>query len=243
MTHWYIMSDLHLEFHADHGDSFFSSIGDVSDSGLVSAGDLCDSRFLAEDYARLANKFKHVVFVLGNHEYYHSCPTDVHDCIARLVKSHSNLYWLHDSSVTIEGQRFVGCTLWFEEHPMNAHYEKDLNDFLVIYNFRPWVYKTHKRSVEYLKRTVKQSDIVVTHHIPTDLGIDPLYKDSTLNRFFVSDQTNFINDRQPRYWIYGHTHRQNNFKIGKTAMICNPLGYVFREDTSKFNDQLTIEIS
>ena len=64
-----ILSDLHVEFHRDYGNSFISSIKNNAEV-LIVAGDLDTFDRLDVTMGQLSDTYQHVVYVLGNHEYY-----------------------------------------------------------------------------------------------------------------------------------------------------------------------------
>jgi Icc-related predicted phosphoesterase len=187
------------------------------------AGDLAAARGLRAALELLARRYRHVVYVAGNHDYYHSSLPEV-EAIRRDLNL-AGVYWLEDEAAEVAGIRFVGCTLWFGWH--RAELECELSDFQVIAGFRDWVHEKNRRSLEFLKREVTPDSVVVTHHLPTLRSITPRYRDSALNCFFVCPEAEeVLRSRQPRLWIHGHTHDSLDYLLGRTRVLCNPLGYV-----------------
>ena len=69
--------------------------------------------------------------------------------------------------------------------------------------------------------------IVVTHHLPTFLNYPEKYRDSELNTAFATELFGLIETSNADYWIFGHSHEVvPDFKIGKTTLTTNQLGYV-----------------
>lgn len=233
-----ILSDLHFEFHADRGRAFVESLDTSGVDVLVVAGDLAPCRQLERALLRLSNRYPHVVFVAGNHEAYHASPSDV-AMVKRELRRVSNLHWLECETVTIGGVRFVGTTLWFEQLPGRTNY---LNDFDLIEDFVPWVYEQNREAQVYLETAVRQSDVVVTHHLPSHQSVAPRFVGSPLNRFFVSDVERVMRDKRPQLWVHGHTHASCDYRIDGTRVVCNPLGYVGHDRNSAFNDRLIVEV-
>lgn len=68
------------------------------------------------------NKYAHVIFVTGNHEYYNDTLTesDINTLIETKEKP-INLHFLHKNKITINGVVFIGVTLWTK---INRKYEK-----------------------------------------------------------------------------------------------------------------------
>ena len=46
-----------------------------------------------------------------------------------------------------------------------------------------------------------------------------------LNPFFVCDCEEIMKRREPAIWIHGHTHVAFDYFLGRTRVICNPIGY------------------
>lgn len=111
-----IVSDVHCEFHSDQGEKWAQSLpveGDV----LILAGDIATYHSLTLICRILASRFKYVIFVCGNHEYYLSDRGAIHNKLMKVQFQSSNFFWLNNRTVTLEGQRFVGTTLWWDAPP------------------------------------------------------------------------------------------------------------------------------
>src|SRR5579862_7134366 len=83
-----IMSDLHLEMHADQGAALLASLDPTDVDVLVLAGDITSARdypALRNVFEPLAGKYRHVLYVPGNHEYYKTSPEVVALNLARLA--------------------------------------------------------------------------------------------------------------------------------------------------------------
>ena len=46
-----------------------------------------------------------------------------------------------------------------------------------------------------------------------------------MNAFFVCDMASHVHERQPKLWIDGHSHDRCDYRLGKTRVVANPLGY------------------
>lgn len=218
-----LLSDLHLEFHCDTVE--FVSKLDSDVDVLVLAGDINVHDQIIVTLDLFCNKFKNVVYVPGNHEYYHTSPKKLKAIRKKCHKRNDNLHWLDNEIVTIKGQRFLGGTGWFRDHPTNFPYERNMSDFNVIQDFKPWVYEEQAKFELLLENNLQVGDVVVTHHLPSEVCIDDFFKGSFLNRFFVCDYSNLIYDRGPALWMYGHTHFEQDLSVGDTRLVCNPRGY------------------
>ncbi len=63
-----------------------------------------------------------------------------------------------------------------------------------------------------------------------------------MNGAFTVELEDFIKNSGIDYWIYGHSHRNIQKKIGNTYCVCNQLGYVFANEHLTFNTSVNIII-
>ena len=74
------------------------------------------------------------------------------------------------------------------------------------------------------------------------MNYPPQYLGDALNMAFASELRPLIEETQPDYWIYGHHHVHiPAYKIGKTTMLTNQLGYVSANEFLDFNARAIIE--
>jgi predicted phosphodiesterase len=240
----WVMSDLHCEFHGDSGERFFAGLPDVDYDVAALAGDLCDFASIPRTYRLIAQRFKRAILVDGNH---HAYSRGMHSIAETEFRSreeaakYPNLSFLERDTVTIDGQRFVGTTLWF---PYNAREpignEWCMNDFDQIRNLHEDVGEWNRLSVRYLEETIEPGDVVVTHHLPSQRCVHPRYAKSSLNAYFVCDVEHVMRVNRPAAWIYGHTHSAAEDWVGDTLMVANPHGYP--GENPMFNPGLVIEL-
>ena len=102
----YILSDLHLEFAPFVPDHHAADAADV----IVLAGDIhLGTRGIA--WAQWTFPDKPVIYVAGNHEFYHGHWNAVLPALKKQA-ARSNVHFLEDAAITIDGVRFLGTTLW-----------------------------------------------------------------------------------------------------------------------------------
>ena len=229
-----VISDLHLEhYDYDVACEYISAFDPSGVDVLVIAGDLASHAHI-EDYIELfCKKYTNVVFVAGNHEYYGTDISIEHD-LFNLMRRIKNFYYLENSSCVIGGQRFLGCTLWFPWGPLVDVYKKYTNDDVKIKDFRNFVLGRNAKSTMFLD-DINNDDIVVTHYVPTYAGVSEQYRSQPETRLFACELGNLIADKQPKLWVYGHTHNPHDFTIGKTRLVCNPRGYSFEHNAFNKN--------
>jgi Icc-related predicted phosphoesterase len=90
------------------------------------------------------------------------------------------------------------------------------------------------------------SEVVVTHHYPTDESIAPRWQGEPSNVFF-SARIDKTLQKHPnsniKLWIHGHTHDPMDFvsKYG-FRVYCNPHGYPGEGSNRNFWDRLLVEV-
>jgi Icc-related predicted phosphoesterase len=225
----HVVSDLHFDMRRSSWESFASKIpNDVGDVLVVAGDALCMNDIAAREMLRsLRAKAKDVVYVLGNHEYFHGIFDDTKEIAADVCKA-VGVHLLDGSAKEVGGRRFIGGTMWFPRDEAALRFRHQMMDFQLIEAFEDHVYDENLLQVEYLRQNIRREDIVVTHHLPAWGSVATQYRlppNSTLNPFFVCDCQDIIETRQPTLWIHGHTHSPCDYHIGATRVVCNPIGF------------------
>lgn len=196
---------------------------------------------------RCSERFAHVVYVAGNHEFYHGkWVQNIQDLRLECARF-ANVHFLERDSVTIDGVLFVGGTLWTDMNrvdPLTLHAVRDMmSDFMVIRNDAKGhrrlstmdTVDRHMQTKNYIKTVLEQNPdtptVVVGHHAPTHMSTHPRYANETLmNGAYRSDLSDLILDHpQIRVWTHGHTHEDFDYMVGSTRVVCNPRGYMGHE--------------
>lgn len=230
-----LISDTHFEFHKDAGVSFINALDPTGVDVLVVAGDMTTEGGLFNALVMLCDKYPHVVYVEGNHEFYGSDRGRIVNKLTKATNRLSNFHWLHETAVTIGGQRFLGSTMWFRDVPDARRRTGMLADFRYIRGFTNWVYEVNERAIEFLETEMTADDVVVTHHLPCLEASHKRWHGSPIQCYFVCDMKPLILRAQPKLWLYGHTHDSMDTVIGKTRLVCNPFGYLRHEENPDFN--------
>jgi predicted phosphodiesterase len=193
--------------------------------------------------SRCSFQFPHVIYIAGNHEFYHgrwkASLQHLRDECAR----YPNVYFLENDIKVIGEVSFIGATLWTDcnkADPLTLHALTDMmNDYRVIRNdelrftkLRPaHTMHRHHQTMSYLKAVLpdlKDKKVVfVGHHTPSHQSIHEMYRgDYLMNGGYHSDLSEFILDHpQIVLWTHGHTHEPMDYMIGTTRVVCNPRGY------------------
>jgi predicted phosphodiesterase len=194
---------------------------------------------------RVSFEFPHVIYVAGNHEFYHGKWKGSIDDLRFQCGQLPNVYFLENDIKTIGDFTFIGTTLWTDCNngdPLTLHCLTDMmNDFRIIRNdeagytkLRPaHTLSRHVKAKQYISNIVQgmhdEKFVVVGHHAPSKLSTHERYQDpsnSLMNGGYSSDLSEFIMDRpQIKLWTHGHTHDPFDYVIGETRIVCNPRGY------------------
>jgi predicted phosphohydrolase len=247
-------SDLHLEMDLNRkwiGKYPLEVNGDV----LLLGGDIMlfaeleqHSDFL--DY--VAANYKATYWIPGNHEYYHCSIDSRSGTLHEAVRD--NVYLVNKTTINIGDTDLICSTLWSHISPANEwEINRAMNDFKVIKNGDNRLSvadynELHEQARQFITEAVKSSTaknkIVLTHHVPTLMNYPPKYKGDALNEAFATEMHDFIEQSGVDKWIYGHTHYNTpEFKIGKTQMLTNQLGYVRYGEHSTFNNTKTLTLN
>ena len=259
-----IYSDLHLEFGypAQLKDSKHLNEVDV----VILAGDIITFNNIEPLKRFLDEVTTPVLFVAGNHEYYTNNAMDSmeQDFASYITKEIPILSWLRDNESTLfldtHKVSIFGGTMWTDFNKANPlsmwNAEKNMNDFKVIRtkqlhritaNILVDLHEQFKvELLAYLNKYKDSPDVkklVITHHAPV-INSNSAYNASKLRDAYNSlDMIELIHEYQPDLWVYGHTHEQDDQRMGKTRIVSNPLGYYQHQVNKDFeSDGLLIEI-
>jgi predicted phosphodiesterase len=249
-----VASDIHLEF----GDLDFGN--DNEAEVLILSGDICvaadldmrdrrqtemgfarhRSERFHEFFERCATRFPHVIYVMGNHEYYHSDFATELDEMRRKLAYLSNLYILERDVKVIDDVTFIGGTLWTDMNNHDAltlyHMRTMMNDFRVIQNsttpvhfrtqegeFKTRVAKfspedaveEHMKMKQYIQSVVQGNHdkkyVVAGHHAPSRSSTHEMYaNDTIMNGGYSSSLDDFILDH-PQIRLWTHGHTHHVF--------------------------------
>jgi Icc-related predicted phosphoesterase len=245
MTKLRILSDLHLEF---------ATLMHESEGGiLILAGDITVKGKHFFWIKEAAKYFNHVIYINGNHEFYRSyLDKEITRATAEFMGT--NVHFLDNSSITIDGITFHGSTLWTDmnkRNPISMQIINDgMNDFRLIRSeggtrrFTPAYAATlHDEAMYFLRNNVQPGDVVITHHAPSFLSTAEEFKgEYHLNAGYASDLSEFILDYKPSLWVHGHMHNTSDYMIGDTRIVANPRGYAPDYVNPEFDINFEVEI-
>ena len=254
------MSDLHLEFGMMWAEN--TEKADV----LILAGDIvpfknfdkCNSFFL-----EACTNFADVLWVPGNHEYYHYDMADEAKFKEklRLDEGYDNLHLLNKDTWTKGDVTVIGATLWTDlnddddiDSPNHPSYVADnfMNDTRIIklYEERfksPQWKALHREHLAFLRKELEarknEKTVVVTHHAPTEQSIDKeRYGDDMANYCYFTHLDYFLKELEPNVWVHGHTHTTADYTVGNTRVLSNQRGYTGYALNPSFAQQAVFEL-
>jgi len=192
---------------------------------------------------RCSFQFSHVIYVAGNHEFYHGYWEKSLQHLREECSVFSNIYFLEKETKVIDDVTFIGSTLWTDCNkmdPLTMNYlEGAMNDYRLIRNDKNGYSKLrtihtinrHIESVTYIRYKLAENKdnkvVIVGHHAPTSQSIHPKYvRDREMNGGYASDLSELILDNsQIVLWTHGHMHDPVDYMVGPTRDVCNPRGY------------------
>ena len=238
-----LMSDLHLESFPEFRPEIIEGEKDIN---LFLAGDICEFRrgkMLLEFLNDMTARFKNVVHVPGNHEYYNGHFMNSYDKFKKIAndKLPENYFLLNNSRIVIDDCNIIGTTLWTDYDRANPiamwHAQQGLNDYKRIRTgssysrAKPIDYlAAHRMATNYLNDTLSmlgdgETNIIITHHAPSSLSVAEEFVGDNLNSAYYSDLSELIYEHKPAIWCHGHCHNNFDYDLYDTRVICNPRGY------------------
>ena len=208
---------------------------------------------------RVSFQFPHVIYVAGNHEFYHGKWVAGLDYLRAECSRFPNIYFLENDTKEIDDVLFVGGTLWTDMNkhdPITKHtIQGMMNDFRIIRHDLEGFRKVRpddciKRHIDTLKYFGEVLDanpnrkcVVVSHMAPTFASIGSRYvKETIMNGGYASSLSEFILDRpQIKLWTHGHVHDPSDYMVGTTRVVCNPRGYEGYDETF-WNPEIIVEV-
>lgn len=244
-----LYSDLHLE----HMPVAWAPPATEADVILL-AGDI-GSGTSGLYWAADAFPDKQVLYVAGNHEYYHAGLELLNDMggtarqlgirfLERDVAEIADATYTDTDPVINGPVRFLGCTLWSgfslhgEEHilPHMMIAQRRINDYILITARQGKTLSPedtlalHHASVAWLDAELAKpfdgKTVVVTHFGPRRQCVPQQHQGSDLSPYFVTDLDWLMEKHPIAAWCYGHTHTNISFKAESGCqVVSNQRGY------------------
>jgi predicted phosphodiesterase len=222
VTRLWVLSDLHFEA-VPHPEAYRPARPEFD--VLVVAGDVWegDARRALEFCSALAGG-KPVVFVMGNHEFWHGELQQERE-VARRAARDLGITLLDDSEAVVAGVHFVGGTLWGDglETGQPITVPGDGLKRLITGADAAILHGRTRGVIEAAMARPRDAPlVVVTHHAPSGLAA-------------------LTDSGQAAVWVHGHVHGTiDTTRPGGTRISCNAAGPGFFN--LAFRDDWVIEI-
>jgi len=263
-----ILSDLHVDFYfktkitessVRHlygnilGDNTYQDTKCVGDI-LVVAGDIGHYNKQNIQVLKLIKEvfgYKHIICVLGNHDYYLINHGDRKNYFHRstfraqrmrdIINSENDMFCLDGNIVEIDGIKFGGCDSWYDGAYIREHFWKKNEEYMNGYVSLLWrrtmadadyildmdwqAYATLEK--EKLQCIYTNVDVMITHVNPSikKEHTDKKYRDLDTTGYFTFDGEELLRNGSMKYWVFGHTHDHIEYEMHGVKCICNPMGY------------------
>ncbi len=216
MVSFHIISDMHME----DGTKLENTLCSDLDGILLLAGDLArfQSTSLFIDTLRtICGKFRKVIYILGNHEYYcirgKESMNSIFLSIKSLAKNIKNLIVLDNETYTIGSTIIFGSTFW--SYASESWYnipiyvgKKGMEKLITNHEYN----ELHFKSLTALEKVIKGAEklnkkvVVVTHYPPTNKGtVDPMYQNCPNRLMYYSHNDHILENKVIIRWIFAHT--------------------------------------
>jgi predicted MPP superfamily phosphohydrolase len=241
------ISDIHLDkLRRDQVRDLAYSFNSVNKKAIFLAGDIGNwdlkDHICIEFLKILSDKYENIYLTLGNHDYWvtgYVTPEAINEKVRRM--NIPNVHFVEPGACFELGiYEIIGGPLFYQArgHPMRGMYI----DYIRIVDAERFMQEQSELFKEKVLSKMNEYSIVLSHMLPSFKSVAPKYTGFTTNSFFVNDCEDEILEKQPTLWLHGHTHVPFDYKIGKTRIYCNPLGYEREGENPDFLERMAIEL-
>ena len=197
---------------------------------LILAGDIGDpdEPTLYRILEMVVKKYKTVIYVPGNHEFYlrepksKKTPASVLSWFQTLEKKWPTFHFLYRKTMVLDGVRIIGATGWTTS-PRETE----------------WAYmisEEGRKDREFIEQALSRSKepcLVVTHYPPTKQVLQENFA-GKITEYDYTQSLDYMFRPPLHTWIFGHVHQIYNQEIphssslagaGIVKLLCNPFGY------------------
>jgi Icc-related predicted phosphoesterase len=239
-----------------------------SNDVILIAGDLSHYNLQTMYFLKyLKSKYKHVVWVHGNHDLYmiskHMVKAFNNDSTNRLnhminMSNEVGAKYLDGDIINIDGVKIGGGSSWYdgsycqiinekykEYKEVKKLWSESMNDCNYIYmQSNNWLengfIEYSKQQIEKVENILMESDVILTHISPNFNTISNKYKNDPTSGFYTYT-SNLYKEITNKVWVFGHMHDMVNYTDeNNNWLICNPLGY--KNENPNHKGILTIDL-
>lgn len=167
--------------------------------------------------------------------------------------SDNDIHYLDGKTVEVDGVVFGGIIGWWDESYLetitNGNYNNDdlfkyysyINDSRFIMNSRGKDFKIIDNTfIEITKfdpkemfnkqinklKSIENADVMISHFSPVvPPNMNDRYVDDPVSTFYYFNGCEEVERINPKYWVFGHTHDNYDYKYHNTNFLANAIGY------------------
>lgn len=205
-----------------------------------------------EQMVNLCKRFKEVIYIPGNHEYYGSVVEEVMPDLCNELSDIHNLHVVNNEEIIIDDKvRILATTLWTDmkrSDPMviqGCKYYMNDYDYIKVQNpesskstmsarrtLQPSdTIRFHEEALEFLKEKLAIPmtipTVVMTHHAPIMAHANPRRRGNNIAdyAYACTDMDDLVKDSDVILWYHGHTHDVKVTDLGNTVIATFARGY------------------
>lgn len=247
-----LISDLHIDLWPSDQNLNFKGLG--TSLTCVVAGDISQSLVKSRDFLyQLADNYKQVIFVDGNHEHKEDFSKILENCewLEKELSKKQNITYLWDSTAIFGSTAIVGTNGWwtFDHCEPEISRLEQIDSFCSEYNYPEHIainiWDEAVENGEFLTNIITDFNktemikdiIVITHTLPRKDLIVPIHYMQTvdLTKLYNSQFNQIISsnlNKKIKTWCFGHYHAEAcDVVIDGIRYVSNPRG---RPDDSIF---------
>lgn len=253
-----IISDLHV-------DRGIYETPFIKSDLLIIAGDIASVS--TQEYINFVHSIpqeQRTIIIMGNHEPLKYAHNKAEDKIREIIADLKHITLLENSSIVINGIRFLGTTLWSDFMSAGKeHYHSNKEKIEKSFKFPEdhiWdenkqqkepimgcfseskTKKAQKYLIEQMSSKFDGKTVVITHFPPSKKSAETAYIGDTLSAYWINDYE-YLFDYAPDIWIHGHIHESKDYTTLKgTRVLCNPRGNVKKVVNKTYDHSFCIDI-
>jgi len=224
-----VISDTHLNMQR-YSREEIEKIFPGNAPNLILAVDIGDpdekSLYIAISIA--CSKYKRVIYIPGNHEFYQripgskKTPASTLAWFRNLENKWRNFHFFYRRTEVYDGVRIIGATGW-STAPNDSTWSLTISE-------------EGRKDREFIEQTISKSKepILVVTHYPSTLRILQDNFKNKLTQYNYAQDLDYMFRYPVHTWIFGHVHQTHDFIIsysssmsgtGNIRFLCTPYGY------------------
>lgn len=227
----YYVSDIHNDYHEENA---LERITGDKTAVLIVAGDINSKGRTVRDLEAVADRWRAVIAVPGNHDWWGLALHERH----KFDSAVDNVHVLLENTVQVDDVTFCGTTLWHAIPDWFAgnKWKECMNDRKKIRGrnyhrlYGEELHGIHLDCVKFITdcATIEGKKVLITHHAMSEQSVSTYYRGSSTNQFYFTPLEHLL---EPfLFHVHGHIHQEKDYMIGACNVLCNPRAYTDDEN-------------